>query len=462
MDQGDLDLMINFRYHVVSLVAVFLALAVGIVLGAGPLKEPIGSSLADQVSSLRADKDALRADLEAAAGQGAYADRALLDLQGAALDGMLTGRRVAVVSVGAGLDDRLEALRSGIAAAGAKLAGQIRLEDALAEESGERRSALAEELALILGRSAGEEMGDRAMIALGLATALRGDPAPPSVGGDGEGGSSPGTGEASQEPEGGTSQPPDGESSQTPGTESSQTAEGESSAMPDGESSQEPPSGASETPGDQTPGGEPSRSSTPAPVGPVLPLPSQARLWEALTDSELLSGTLDGPADAVILLAGPYLTEPAAIAAAEGEQTPARGEACIRVASAVVGQGLALAVAGPDQSADDLVRRVIESSTLSESLSTVAAPLPGAESITALWALAAELHHVHGAYGIDAAEAALPDRLPAPVEEPKETNGGARNPDDKDGGAGEDGGGNAGSSPDAGVSPDAGETGGGS
>ncbi|NIS33816.1 MAG: copper transporter, partial [Actinobacteria bacterium] len=29
--------MIDFRYHLVSIIAVFFALAVGIVLGAGPL-----------------------------------------------------------------------------------------------------------------------------------------------------------------------------------------------------------------------------------------------------------------------------------------------------------------------------------------------------------------------------------------------------------------------------------------
>ena len=31
--------MISYRHHIVSLVAVFLALAVGIVLGGGPLTE---------------------------------------------------------------------------------------------------------------------------------------------------------------------------------------------------------------------------------------------------------------------------------------------------------------------------------------------------------------------------------------------------------------------------------------
>ena len=30
--------MIDFRYHIVSIVSIFMALAVGIVLGAGPLE----------------------------------------------------------------------------------------------------------------------------------------------------------------------------------------------------------------------------------------------------------------------------------------------------------------------------------------------------------------------------------------------------------------------------------------
>ena len=37
--------MIDFRYHLVSIASIFMALAVGIVLGAGPLKEDIGNTL---------------------------------------------------------------------------------------------------------------------------------------------------------------------------------------------------------------------------------------------------------------------------------------------------------------------------------------------------------------------------------------------------------------------------------
>jgi hypothetical protein len=58
--------MIDFRYHVVSIVSIFLALAVGIVLGAGPLQGRIGDTLSKEVASLRKDKANLNTQLRAA------------------------------------------------------------------------------------------------------------------------------------------------------------------------------------------------------------------------------------------------------------------------------------------------------------------------------------------------------------------------------------------------------------
>src|SRR5690349_19657271 len=55
--------MIDFRYHVVSIVSIFLALAVGIVLGAGPLQGRIGDTLSKEVSALRKDKANLNGQL---------------------------------------------------------------------------------------------------------------------------------------------------------------------------------------------------------------------------------------------------------------------------------------------------------------------------------------------------------------------------------------------------------------
>ena len=46
--------MVDFRYHLVSLIAVFLALACGIVLGAGPLREAIGDTVSGRNAELTA------------------------------------------------------------------------------------------------------------------------------------------------------------------------------------------------------------------------------------------------------------------------------------------------------------------------------------------------------------------------------------------------------------------------
>ena len=51
--------MIDFRYHLVSLIAVFLAVALGIVIGTTALNEPILADIKNQVSDLEQDKRSL-------------------------------------------------------------------------------------------------------------------------------------------------------------------------------------------------------------------------------------------------------------------------------------------------------------------------------------------------------------------------------------------------------------------
>lgn len=51
--------MIDFRYHLVSLIAVFLAVALGIIIGTTALNEPILADIEDQVADLEADKRSL-------------------------------------------------------------------------------------------------------------------------------------------------------------------------------------------------------------------------------------------------------------------------------------------------------------------------------------------------------------------------------------------------------------------
>ena len=117
--------MIDFRYHIVSLISVFLALAVGIALGAGPLKDSIGDTLTGQVDQLRAEKDDLRVELDRTAGALDDEQAAFAAVAPDLVEGILPGYRVAVITVGpvdAGANDGVVAQ---LAAAGATVTAQV-------------------------------------------------------------------------------------------------------------------------------------------------------------------------------------------------------------------------------------------------------------------------------------------------------------------------------------------------
>jgi len=92
--------LIDFRYHALSLVAVFLALGIGIVLGV-----TIGDSLvsdADQNlrDSLRGDVTDARADLRTEQDVGAKRDEVIDETSKIVADGRLRGISVGVIAVG--------------------------------------------------------------------------------------------------------------------------------------------------------------------------------------------------------------------------------------------------------------------------------------------------------------------------------------------------------------------------
>ena len=122
--------MIDFRYHIVSLISVFLALAVGIILGAGPLKESIGDQLTGQVDALRADKDALRAELDASATTLTDTESFISATAPSLLEGVLPGRRVAVIQTGTIDDGVYESVQQQILAAGATVSARMQVTDA--------------------------------------------------------------------------------------------------------------------------------------------------------------------------------------------------------------------------------------------------------------------------------------------------------------------------------------------
>lgn len=127
--------MIDFRYHLVSLISVFLALAVGIALGAGPLKEAIGDTLTGQVEQLRSDRENLRADLKDSRGNAADQKAFIEATSGELLEGTLTGQAVALVVLPGAADDDVKAVTARITQAGGTVAGTATVLDAWSDSA---------------------------------------------------------------------------------------------------------------------------------------------------------------------------------------------------------------------------------------------------------------------------------------------------------------------------------------
>jgi hypothetical protein len=95
----------DFRYHVASLIAVFIALVIGILVGIGLsgrgfVSDAERTNLEARISELRSERDSGRAALALATKRQAAADFYLADTYPTLVVGRLRGLRIAVVSVG--------------------------------------------------------------------------------------------------------------------------------------------------------------------------------------------------------------------------------------------------------------------------------------------------------------------------------------------------------------------------
>jgi hypothetical protein len=152
--------MINFRYHIISIVAVFLALGVGVVMGSAVIDRAVVGTLREQQAAIdRRIDEVLQAngELQAELAEQKQAAEKLAD-EGSQrlLFGALDDVPVVVVAVnGAGstaLDDVLELLRT----AAGDYEGTVELTERLALTNEEQRRDLARALALPEGQAANE------------------------------------------------------------------------------------------------------------------------------------------------------------------------------------------------------------------------------------------------------------------------------------------------------------------
>lgn len=117
--------MIDFRYHLVSLVSVFLALAVGVVLGAGPLKDTIGQTITEDAASLRQQTASLRSQLDTASSGIAHRDDFVTAVSPALVSGQLGGHSVVLVLLPDADTAIVEPLTEALKTSGARVTGQV-------------------------------------------------------------------------------------------------------------------------------------------------------------------------------------------------------------------------------------------------------------------------------------------------------------------------------------------------
>ncbi|RFU19255.1 copper transporter [Geodermatophilus marinus] len=121
--------MIDFRYHLVSLIAVFLAVALGIVIGTTQLNQPILEDIRNQVSALEQDKrelenttQQLQAELDDA---GSFAEA----VAPALVEGTLAGQGVVLLTTGDDVPtETVDEVTALLEEAGAEVTGQVTLQ----------------------------------------------------------------------------------------------------------------------------------------------------------------------------------------------------------------------------------------------------------------------------------------------------------------------------------------------
>jgi hypothetical protein len=119
--------VISFRYHVVSIVAVFLALALGVVVGTTALNGPITTDLRNQVDSLKKEHTTDQQQQAQLQQQANVANQFASTYGAKVVSGALLGDQVLMIGMPGASTSVKDAIAKQIAAAGGTLSGRIQI-----------------------------------------------------------------------------------------------------------------------------------------------------------------------------------------------------------------------------------------------------------------------------------------------------------------------------------------------
>ncbi|MCE6994584.1 copper transporter [Saccharothrix sp. S26] len=125
--------MISLRYHVVSITAVFLALAVGVVLGSTAISGRLLSGLNEDNGALGREVAALQAERNGLDARLADADRFAASVGPLAVKGQLADRTVVLVTTADAAPDDRDAVTALLRSAGATVTGELQLTESFTD-----------------------------------------------------------------------------------------------------------------------------------------------------------------------------------------------------------------------------------------------------------------------------------------------------------------------------------------
>ncbi|MFI7065651.1 copper transporter [Kribbella sp. NPDC050124] len=130
--------MIDFRYHIVSIVAIFFALGAGVVLGAGPLKGTGSELVASQAEKDRQQLADTRAKLDETKTLDKYRDDYVAKVTAGLTDGKLSGKKIVVVTMPNADGDLANTLTDELEKAGGQVTTRVAL-DSKMFDAGQRQ-----------------------------------------------------------------------------------------------------------------------------------------------------------------------------------------------------------------------------------------------------------------------------------------------------------------------------------
>jgi hypothetical protein len=122
--------VISLRYHIISIAAVFLALAVGVVLGSTTLSRSLLSGLNNENEDLAAQVNHLENDKNAQAARLADADSFATSVGPMAVQGQLSQRTVVIITTADARPADRDAVKALVASAGGTVTGELQLTEA--------------------------------------------------------------------------------------------------------------------------------------------------------------------------------------------------------------------------------------------------------------------------------------------------------------------------------------------